>query len=197
MEERRCSVAGCGREYLCKGFCKFHYQRNTTGVPLDAPVRKTVRSETQEQWLADHIANPDHGDACIEWPFKKNDAGYGILVRGARRFRVHILVMSSVEPKPSKKHVVAHMPVECHNPPCVSRNHLRWSTRSGNSQDQKLDGTDNQGENHNMVKLQAVDVLEIRRLHAAGFSLGELATRFNVTKSNVCVIVKRRSWKHI
>lgn len=44
MTARACSVPGCERPYLAKGWCKFHYRRAYEGRQLDAPPRGTVRT---------------------------------------------------------------------------------------------------------------------------------------------------------
>ncbi len=36
---RICSVEDCGGKFNAKGFCKFHYQRNYTNIPLTSPKK--------------------------------------------------------------------------------------------------------------------------------------------------------------
>ena len=60
-----------------------------------------------------------------------------------------------------------------------------------------LHGTDHcQGEANCHAKLTAEDVQVIRQLHPA-VSLGELATRYGVSKTNISYIVRRRTWQHV
>lgn len=54
-----------------------------------------------------------------------------------------------------------------------------------------------QGELVVISKLTSEEVMEIRKLHAAGFTQAKLAEQFNVTVSNIWAITQRRTWKHI
>ncbi len=47
------------------------------------------------------------------------------------------------------------------------------------------------------AKLRASDIREIRRLRGAGELLADLAERFGITFSNVSMICRRQTWKHI
>jgi len=47
------------------------------------------------------------------------------------------------------------------------------------------------------AKLTADQVLQIRDLRAQGVTPKEIAARFNVSESNITMIVNRRTWKHI
>lgn len=47
------------------------------------------------------------------------------------------------------------------------------------------------------AKLNPQKVLEIRRLHAEGMHVNDIALRFSVRPSNIVFIVQRRTWKHV
>lgn len=54
------------------------------------------------------------------------------------------------------------------------------------------------GEDHGCAKLTEEDVIRIRELHASGSYMNtEIAALFNVDKSTIGLIVKRKVWKHI
>jgi hypothetical protein len=54
------------------------------------------------------------------------------------------------------------------------------------------------GESSPHHKLNANDVANIRALSASGSSsYSELSSLYGVTKSNICLIVQRKTWKHI
>ena len=55
----------------------------------------------------------------------------------------------------------------------------------------------NIGDGHLNAKLTARAVAEIRRLHAAGTPQTQIARQFNVTPQAICLIVKRKNWKHV
>jgi len=58
------------------------------------------------------------------------------------------------------------------------------------SQDNRL-----RGELHPKAKLSNLDVIEIRKLYDAGFTLKSIARNFKVSTWNVSNIGKRKSWK--
>jgi hypothetical protein len=55
----------------------------------------------------------------------------------------------------------------------------------------------NRGERHGRATLTDQDVKKMRRLRERGVPLNHLADRFGTTKTNVCHIVARRTWRHV
>ncbi len=53
------------------------------------------------------------------------------------------------------------------------------------------------GSAHGRSKLTEADVMEIRELRAAGWSTGDLATAFGVTRSTVTNILTGKTWTHL
>jgi len=53
------------------------------------------------------------------------------------------------------------------------------------------------GERHGSAKLTAADVLEIRRLAAAGVTKAVLARQFGVGQTTVGKIIRRELWRHV
>lgn len=137
-----CSIEGCGRGQVARGWCFAHWTRwKEHGDPMAGkPLRTTngvPRSFVEE-------AATYEGDQCLEWPYAKNDKGYGQLQVGGRRVYAHRFVLELVSgPPPSEAMEAAHAPLVCHNPACVNPQHLRWATISENSRDRLLDGTFN------------------------------------------------------
>ncbi len=89
----------------------------------------------------------------------------------------------------------------CHNDGNRLNNvpgNLRWDTRKSNVADTRRHGNFNQGSRCSYAKITEDDVVEIRRLYAAGnTSYQKIATRFKIDFTGVYRIVKRRSWKHV
>lgn len=112
----------------------------------------------------------------------------------SRTFKIHRLVLEAfVGPCPEGMEC-------CHNDGDPANNHvgnLRWDTHRNNLADKVRHGTHNRGQRHPMAKLGESEVLEIRRLGAAGMSLAVISRRFGVTGDNVSLIIKRRLWKHL
>jgi hypothetical protein len=54
------------------------------------------------------------------------------------------------------------------------------------------------GEKHNRAKLSEYQILEIRRLYAAGeVNQVQIASIYDVTKNNINSIVNRKTWRHL
>jgi hypothetical protein len=53
------------------------------------------------------------------------------------------------------------------------------------------------GEDHHSAKLTALDVLEIRYLHALGWGARPIARRFGVNRTTISAIVRGKLWSHI
>lgn len=130
-------------------------------------------------------------------PARNRDGYYQVMLRHAghvRNILVHVLVLEVfIGPRPEGmqcRHIDG-------NPANNHVSNLAWGTGHENNSDQVRHGTRIQGATHPMSKLTEDDVLEIRRRRANGESLMSLAREFHLTKTTVCEIAKRRTWKHI
>ena len=75
---------------------------------------------------------------------------------------------------------------------------IRYATPAENQADRIAHGTSNRGERHGAAKLTDQDVLEIRKLYAAGgVILRALSERFGVSVASIGYIVNRQTWKHL
>jgi hypothetical protein len=90
---------------------------------------------------------------------------------------------------------------------------LSWGTRAENAADAVSHGTHStykggrslergkrgpaRGESNGSAKLRTADVLEIRRVVAAGGSRKGLARRFGVNPTTITKIVARKKWSHV
>ena len=75
---------------------------------------------------------------------------------------------------------------------------LRWDTRSANMLDAVEHDGHNCGEKYGRSKLTEEQVLEIRRLYAAGdHTQKQLSEKFGTDRSNIGQIVRRVTWRHI
>jgi Autographiviridae endonuclease len=83
----------------------------------------------------------------------------------------------------------------CDNRRCINPKHLFLGTQADNNQDMKSKGRCCCGESHHNAKLKANEVSEIRRLFTKKVSLGEIANRFAISKSNACLIANRKAWR--
>ena len=85
----------------------------------------------------------------------------------------------------------------CDNPPCVNPGHLFLGTKTDNAEDRDQKGRTQKGDDHAMAKITSDDVIEIREGFARGEKQEHLASRFGVSRSNVSLILARKTWKHV
>ena len=86
---------------------------------------------------------------------------------------------------------------DCDNPECSNPEHLFLGTDGDNVRDKVAKKRHSYGETHGAAILTEKDVLDIRRLRAAGVSLGYLARKHGISPQTVWCVVRRLSWKHI
>ena len=88
----------------------------------------------------------------------------------------------------------------CHGDGNKLHNHysnLRWDTGLGNQADRISHGTHSRGEKNGQCKLSVDSVIEICRMTKAGASLNDIASKFNISRSNVSNIVTGKRWANI
>lgn len=110
------------------------------------------------------------------------------------RYYVHRLVCAAfIGPRPDN-HDVNHIDgVRLNN----FVGNLEYVTRSQNQMHRRITGTAGFGEKNGNSKLTASDVLEIRRLRAAGVSRIDVAKTYGVTVFLISKITSRELWHHI
>src|SRR5690349_16810612 len=40
-----CSIENCGRQTFCRGYCRTHYRRLSSGFPMDAPIQSRLTTD--------------------------------------------------------------------------------------------------------------------------------------------------------
>jgi hypothetical protein len=132
---------------------------------------------------------------CILWAGHiDKDSGYGKLVKiMAHRVSYELFI----GPIPEGL-LVCH---RCDNPPCINPMHLFLGTIADNNADKVSKGRQAQGEKLSLAiprKLNEESVREIRQLYSTGnFTQQQIADRYGITFSNVSMIVRRETWRHV
>lgn len=85
----------------------------------------------------------------------------------------------------------------CDVRPCVRWDHLFHGTCRDNLQDAASKKRMAWGERHGMSLLSQEQVAEIRQLRANGKLLREIAAQFAVSVSNISLIARAESWRHL
>ena len=133
-------------------------------------------------------------DDC--WPFigAVNTYGYGQMHLDGKQQLAHHLTYELANGQAPGGLLVCHT---CDNPACCNPAHLFLGTVAENARDAMAKGRHPHGETSGMARLATAQVLEIRRLHAAGAKFVELAARYGVTPENVSMICNRVTWRHV
>jgi len=85
----------------------------------------------------------------------------------------------------------------CDNRPCCNPKHLVQGTPRENTDDAVRRGRIAAGEKVGTSKLTAEDVVDIRRRHAEGDTVSDLARDYSMSRRGIRFIVIRRNWKHV
>lgn len=189
-----CSVDGCERASLARGWCSPHYQRwEQHGDPLGGrrPNGESLR------WLKALIveATDSADDTCrTAWPYFRTEQGYPLMWWRGRMRYAHLAVLDLTgRPKPTPKSLTRHLCGNGHLG-CLHPRHLKWGTAVENMADKLEHGTSNRGEQHPLAKLTAEDVRAIR---ASDEPRKVLALRYGISSSALSDILRRKNWAHL
>jgi hypothetical protein len=138
-------------------------------------------------------------EGCWLWTGTRDGGGFGYFRSERQRIKAHrfswILSFGPIQPG---KVVIRN----CSNILCVRPDHLFVGTQRENIAHATAKGRMSTtpkiwGEQHNFVKLKSAQALEIRAVAAQGVAPADIAAKFGVTQSNICYIVRRKTWKHL
>ncbi len=156
-------------------------------------------------WSSVNVTKKNNG--C--WYWKKNTGhsfGYGSFRINGKTYLSHRLALIFFCGNENKDKFVLH---SCDNPACCNPNHLRWGTQKENISDsikrgRKTDPPRNgslppvfYGEDCPTSVMTEKKVKELRKLYSEGWSVYDLAKRFNISKSTVYQIKNFKTWKGV
>lgn len=188
-----CKIDACTNTAWARRMCRKHYYRwSKNGDPQKVANKVPARGEIQ-RWIHEQVQRHTH--TCVEWPFTKNGAGYGLVnIDGKRMLVTRYICGLRNGPPPTLRHQAAHTCGNGHKG-CVNQFHLEWKTPSENQSDRLLHGTECRGEDSAVAKLTTKQVLEIRESH--GVRNKDLAQKYGVDPSHISAILNRKRWAHV
>jgi hypothetical protein len=220
---RICSVEGCDKKYLAKGFCRYHYSKNhrlsetkicsiadcknvvlVKGVcnthyiriKKNKPVEtKSCYELTPKERLLKFVKINEETN-CWDWIGAKNRKGYGSLHFGGKTRIAHRMSYELYVGEIPSGLLVCH---HCDQPECINPEHLFLGTDLDNSNDKFLKGRQRflVGEDNVTSKLTTFEIVEIKNMLKEGIGLTVIAKKYNTSRSNIDSIKKHKSWRHI
>lgn len=189
-----CSIEGCDKKVLARGWCVKHYTRWRSHGDPNALLQEQRHGMTlRERFLCD-VPVAD-GDGCWEWKGNCDPNGYGrIAVDGTPQLahRVSWIVLKG--PLKANEFVLHR----CDNPPCVKPGHLFLGTQQDNIRDMRRKKRQrygiSRGEKHGCSVLTEAQVREIR---ASSGSSRIVGLKYGVSGRTVREIRTRKSWTHL
>jgi len=135
------------------------------------------------------------GDGCWEWKRSCGKGGYGQIMVAGIPWRAHRLSWAISHGEIPSVHVLHH----CDNRKCVRPDHLFLGTDLDNVRDMERKGRANhpRGEKHGVARLNEQAVREMRKQHAAGASIANIARNFGVHFDTARAVILKRTWKHV
>lgn len=185
-----CTVEGCGKRRVARGWCRKHYTRwHQHG---DVNVQKKPQCELMAYVL--NVVETHSSDECHIWPFGKTSGGYGVIGFEGQRTTVNRVVCQLKHgPAPAGRPFSAH---RCGNSLCINPAHLRWATAAENEADKRSHGTIQRGELRWNSKLTPEKVAQIRQL-CSTLGTKDIAQRFGIHYVTVGKVLRRETWKHV
>lgn len=187
---RLCSIDGCARTHMAKGFCHRHYERwRTHGDAM------SMRYQQLEMPLRfwEKVAITADINRCWLWEPSADRETYGSFAYRGKMDLAHRVAWMLTHGRTPKK-VVRHT---CDNRCCVNPNHLLEGSSKNNSEDMVARHRQSKGEDRHNSKLNSIMVRLIRGHVACGKRQVEVAKMFGVTPNVICRVIKGRAWQHV
>ncbi len=188
----KCSIEGCEKDVLGRGFCSMHYRRwQKYGDPRVVKKQQLHGMTVRERYEHYVIKGPE----CWDWAGSKDKKGYGKLNVNNVPELIHRLSWGfHCGPIPKGEQVLHR----CDNPPCSNPAHLFLGIHQDNMDDMWAKGRARPrrhlGTEHGMSRLTEDQVYAIRESSGPSRIIAE---QMGISGRQVRDIRLRRSWKHL
>lgn len=139
-------------------------------------------------FLIESVKSRDRSSGCWEWPFSKNNNGYGKVRYEGRLVLCHRLSSILAGHARDGDLVVRH---DCDNPACFNPGHLSPGTFGDNSQDMVARNRSTRGRRHGGAKLSEEDVIAIRNDPRSAYAIAE---ERGLSHQHVSAIKAKSKW---
>lgn len=157
---------------------------------------------SEEIWKRIDKRGPDE---CWLWVGTVERCRYGRIYIDGRSYYAHRVVYDLVNPGqitkngPTDRNGYGFVRHTCDNPTCCNPSHLILGTQMDNARDKIERGRQPKTGSLNSprAKLNREQVLELRELWKNGMAIGRLMQKFGLSRSGVCGVAYRRTYKDI
>lgn len=195
-----------------EGFCQCGCGQRTSLIPQSSSSRGYVRGQhyryivghnnrgnkrplTERFWEKVNIREKDE---CWHWNASLRSTGYGQFQMNDTMYKSHRVAWELTNGPIPKGMFVCHT---CDQRTCCNPSHLFLGSPKDNIMDMIAKGRkgipDFLGSKNPAAKLTEKDILRIRKRSQQGEKGVTLAKDYNVTPTQICAIVRHRSWKHL
>lgn len=143
----------------------------------------------------DRFVSPEPNTGCWLWTGSVDHRGYGWLRVDGAATKAHRWIFAATNGPIPEGMFVCH---RCDTPACVNPVHLFLGSSAANVADMISKHRQAVGIRLPQHKMTEADVVEARRLHAAGgVSARSLARRFGITHMPMQSLLNGKTWKHL
>lgn len=188
-----CTIEGCGKPHLGRGWCSKHYERwRKYGDPLKVVQHQLHGATLLERFEANVLRS---SGGCWEWTGYRDENGYGRLNINGTPVLAHRISWDLFKRRKIGEDHALH---RCDNPPCVNPDHLFRGDQIANTADKMKKkrhkfGTSH-GSDHGMSKLNED---QIRAILASSESPQTIAGKYDISRRHVRDIQARKVWRHL
>lgn len=193
MVKKTCVIPDCNAVQVGRDYCRKHYTRVWRyGDPYI--VHKPQPKKVPVPKKIDFYVNEFGCFICTSHTRDKD--GYPKIQVNKKPYMMSIFIYEQCFGEIPEGYVVRHT---CDNPLCINPEHLIIGTNADNVRDKVERGrtVSFPGELNPMAKLTEKQVLEIRKLLKEGWTMTEIAKKFNVSRKAISKIHNRKSWTYL